>query len=431
MRCSGGGSGGSGSAMRGGGGSSSQRLSSSARPFGATARCLPPSGGASSLPPAGLAQATLPRVLAALYTAGFRREATLAISCSLAIHDAIARVSPADLTCHLTESLYGAASVSLPRGAGRGGRGGKPLALGGSGGGGGGGGLLANGSSSRGSASSASSASALALRRGGAPRPSGGGCTALAVFPIARAAFEGTRLHVACARGRALRVHHLLSLGAATEARDTNHATPLLSTLRALRDGLVPPDDALDCLAALLAAGAAPGATYSAGFNEGESGYHTVFATPAAARTALGEGAGAAALRLLLAADRGGAGVRAVARRGGFTPLHAALRGGPDEGGVEPERGAALLGVVEALCARGADPNAVIQETIGTGGRIILRRPLDVLVTRLLDAPVAVAGWPYTGVRQWRDVASALLSAGANSKACLEETQVWLRKAGV
>jgi hypothetical protein len=251
------------------------------------------------------------------------------------------------------------------------------------------------------------------------------------VFPIARAAFEGTRLHVACARGRAARVHHLLSLGAATEARDTNHATPLLSTLRALRDGLIPADQALECAAALLAAGAAAGAAYSAGFNEGESAYHTVFALPASARCASGEAAGAAALRLLLARDGSGAGVRAVARRGGFTPLHAALRGGPDEGGVEPERGAALLGVVEGLCARGADPNAVIQETVGTGGRVILRRPLDVLVTRLLDAPVAVAGWPYTGVRQWRDLASALVSAGANPSVCLEETRVWLRKAGV
>jgi hypothetical protein len=148
-------------------------------------------------------------------------------------------------------------------------------------------------------------------------------------------------------------------------------------------------------------------------------------------RTAAGEGAGAAALRLLLAADGGGAGVRAVARRGGFTPLHAALRGGPEEGCVEPQRGAALLGTVQALCARGADVNAAVQETVGTGGRVIQRRALDVLVTRLLDAPVAVAGWPYTGVREWRDVADALLSAGASARLCLEETQVWLRKAGL
>jgi hypothetical protein len=252
------------------------------------------------------------------------------------------------------------------------------------------------------------------------------------VFPIASAAFEGTRLHVACAKGRVLRVMHLLSLKSDPEARDSNHATPLLSTLRCLRDGLIPADAALECLAALLAAGARPGSVYSGGFNQGESALHTLFALPyTSLRTSLGESAAQAALGMLLRADRAGVGVRAVARRGGFTPLHAALRGGPEEGSVEPERGRALQAVVAALCDCGADLNAAIEETVGTGGRVIVRRPLDVLVTRLLDAPVAVAGWPYTGVREWVAVADELVSRGADARLCNEETRVWLRKAGL
>ena len=70
-------------------------------------------------------------------------------------------------------------------------------------------------------------------------------------------------------------------------------------------------------------------------------------------------------------------------------------------------------------------------EPVGTGGRVVTRRPLDVLVGRLLDAPVAVAGWPYTGSSAWRAVADELVAAGADRAICLEETRVWLRKAGV
>jgi len=240
---------------------------------------------------------------------------------------------------------------------------------------------------------------------------------------------------------------HLLALKAATEARDTNHATPLLATLRCLRDGLLSADAAVEVVAALLAHGARAAATYPQGFNAGESAYHTLFSLPTAARCSGGEAATPALLRLLLRADRqqGGPGsasgsaacrmplegVRAVAVRGGFTPLHVACRGGPGEACVEREVGAALQEAVLALCAAGADPNAVAVEPVGTGGRVVERRPLDTLVCRLLDAPVAVAGWPYTGVREWADCAAALVSCGANARVCCEETRVWLRKAGV
>ena len=66
---------------------------------------------------------------------------------------------------------------------------------------------------------------------------------------------------------------------------------------------------------------------------------------------------------------------------------------------------------------------------MGTGGRAVARAALDVLVDRLLSAPPAVAGWPYTGAREWARIAASIADAGG--KALLEETRVWCRKAGV
>ena len=68
-------------------------------------------------------------------------------------------------------------------------------------------------------------------------------------------------------------------------------------------------------------------------------------------------------------------------------------------------------------------------EPVGTGARTQARAALDVLVDRLLSAPVAVAGWPYTGAREWVRVAQMLADAGGVG--VMEETRVWCRKAGV
>jgi ankyrin repeat protein len=224
---------------------------------------------------------------------------------------------------------------------------------------------------------------------------------------------------VAAARCDAARVCALLALGEAPEARDSNHATPLLAAMRALRDGLVRPAAALDTLAALLAGGADGGAVFERGFNKGQCALHTALAC--------GEG-GAEALALLLA--RGGArGVRAADAARGETALHAACRGGPRGADVSPPAAAATGAAVGALLAAGADPNAATVEPVGTGGRTVARAALDVLVDRLLSAPVAVAGWPYTGAREWVAVARAI--AGAGGGGLLEETRVWCRKAGV
>lgn len=416
----------------------------------------------------GQALDTLARVFAITYAIGYSRDLSPVLPTCLAIHDAVVRASPDNITVNLKETLFG--GVGIPGGGGGGGAGPR-----------GGGASLPSrrsitagpGGPPTGTLARRGGASSSISRGGGGggstlstmKRGSGGGGSSstgiVVTFPIATAVFQGTRLHVACARGNAQRVSHLLSLGCSPETRDTNHATPLLSLLRALRDGLIPRDRALDTLYTLLRGGADPGAVYTGGFNLGEGAYHTAFAC---------EDGGEIASMLVQAG--GGRGLAAVAARGGSTPLHCALRGGREEPLVEPHRAITLLPLIQAMLDAGAgggggrrgggrpstisslsstaittatrgrggvqwqqqqrlDPNAVMEEVVGTGGRVVKKRPLDVLIQRLLDAPVSVPGWPYTGVPEWREVADCLIQGGASPSECLEETRVWLRKAGL
>lgn len=241
----------------------------------------------------------------------------------------------------------------------------------------------------------------------------------VAVLPLARATYTGGRLHVAAARCDAARVCALLALGEPTEGRDSNHATPLLAALRALRDGLAPPAAALDTVAALLAGGADAGAVYTEGFNAGQGALHTALAC----------GAGGGDALALLLARGGGRGVGAADAARGDTALHAACRGGRAAVDVSPAAAADTAAAVALLLAAGADANAVAVEPVGTGGRTVALAPLDALVDRLLSAPVAVAGWPYTGAKEWVQVARAIADAGG--KGLREETRVWCKKAGV
>ena len=358
------------------------------------------------------------KILCIAYRVGFARDVCVSACTCLDVHDSIVRVSLNDTTARIPETLYGGAVVlGGSEGTRRSGGGSarvkdsssSSLALKG-----GGGGTRRGGD---GSGRGESSSSSLALRGGG------GGPKAVVTFPVASSVFLGCRLHVAAARGNAHRISHLLSLSCSPEVRDSNYATPLLVVLRAFRDSLISFHLAVDCLHTLLSLGADVGACYTKGFNQGESAFHTALTVG---------GREGSELAFLLLRFGKGRGLGAVSLRTGATPIHLALRGGKEEPFVEPERGRELLPLIQAMCdTGGVDTNAVLEELVGTGGRVVAKRPLDVLVQRLLDAPVSVPGWPYTGVREWRDVADALISAGAKSSACLEETRVWLRKAGL
>jgi len=358
-------------------------------------------------------------VFSLLHKLGFFHQAENAgiLSTCLTVHDAIVRSSPDEISARIPETLV----VSIGNNQARGGAfSSKQSSL--------------STQSKRGGAFSSKQqglsthsklldrveSSVALLKGGGIQKPSE--VRQSVAFPVATAVFMGTRLHVAAAKGSALRISHLLSLKCSTEVRDSNDATPLLSTLRALRDELIPSQRALDSVYTLLSRGADAGACYTKGFNSGECALHTALT--------IGGRVGIE-IALLLVKYGKGRGLRAASQRSGSTPLHLALRGGKEEGMVDPEKGADLLPLILAMCSGGADCNAVMDELVGMGGRVVQKRPLDVLVQRLLDAPVAVAGWPYTGVRQWRDIADTLISAGANPRCCLEETQVWLRKAGL
>lgn len=304
------------------------------------------------------------------------------------------------------------------------------------------------------------------------PSPAG------AAAPFTLMVYVGTRLHVACARGWAGRASTLLSRGACTGGRDTNGATPLLTSCRVLRDALVPAEDGFACVHVLLSYGAALVEAYPPrSLNAGDTALHIAAAVPA-------DGGGADLLALLLSTRRRGGGgggastgsttsaprppVNSVNGKG-HTPLHILLdgygRGGCEEGTAVATRAALAL-----LLQHGADVNVACEEPLAAtlpvgalpsgpasaGGRVqpfvtssggrgvrlqgrkvrmITKRPLDFLTDRLLGE-TSHGEWPFTGrarggrvTTAWHAVARDLLSAGARGER--EETAVWCRKAGI